>query len=80
MLLAIGFDATVNTAEVVAILPYGSSGTVKAVQYAKKVGLIIDNTRGRRTRSVIFTRSQHVVASSASAEALTERWRQEAMS
>jgi len=58
-LIRIGFGNMVAINRVVAIASANSPPIKRAVQESR--GFLIDMTRGRRTRAVIFTDSRHIV-------------------
>ena len=69
----IGMGDHVNPARVLAVVGVDSSPTQRLVRAAKAEGLVLDATRGRRTRSVIVLDTGHVVLSMLNAETLAGR-------
>ena len=57
----VGFSNFVSASRLVAIVGAHSSPVKQLLQNAKKQGLVIDATYGRKTRSVILTNSGHIV-------------------
>lgn len=73
MMVSTGFNNTVNSNEIVAVSDFYSAPTKRMVQDLRAEGKVIDHTQGRRTLSVIFTRSGFVVLSSLSPETISKR-------
>ena len=69
----IGYGNLVLLDKVVAIIKPTSSPIKKVRTDAKKSGKLIDATLGRKTRSVIFMESDHIVLSSLKPETIMER-------
>lgn len=69
----IGYGNLVLLDKVVAIIKPGSAPIKKIRTEAKKEGRLIDATFGRKTRSVIFMQSDHIVLSSLKPETIMER-------
>ncbi len=63
LLLNLGFENTVVTQQVVAILSPGSSPKKRIRDEAKDEKRLIDITHGRKTRALIITQSNHVILS-----------------
>ncbi|MFH1775881.1 MAG: DUF370 domain-containing protein [Chloroflexota bacterium] len=72
-LVHIGFGNILAINRVIAIGSPNSAPTRRTVQEVKKNGQLIDMTNGRRTKSVIFTDSGHIVLSALSPETITGR-------
>lgn len=72
-MLSIGFNNYVSKFHIVAIVSYNSQPIKRMVQEAKDSGTCIDATCGRKTRSVIVTRSGHIVLSMLEATTLESR-------
>ena len=70
----VGFGNTVNADRVICIVSPESAPVKRMVQRAKEEGKLIDVTQGRKTMSVIFTDSEHVVLSYLRPEQLYERF------
>lgn len=62
-LIHLGFGHYLNTDEIVVIATPKSSPLKRSIQASRDMGVIIDLTDGRRTKSVIFTNSKYVVLS-----------------
>lgn len=73
----VGFGNLVNAARVIGVVSPESAPIKRIVQRAKDEGKLIDVTQGRKTMSVIFTDSEHVLLSYLTPEKLTERFREE---
>lgn len=63
-LIHIGFGNYLDTDGIVVIAVPNSAPIKRSVQDAKRKKIVIDLTNGRKTKSVIFTDSKHVVLSS----------------
>jgi regulator of extracellular matrix RemA (YlzA/DUF370 family) len=73
-LLNIGFGNVVVTSRVVAIVTPSSAPIKRLKEGAREVGMLVDATQGRRTRSIIITDSNHVILSAVQAETVTQRF------
>lgn len=73
-LVNIGFGNLVNAERVVAVVTPESAPVRRIMQNAKDSGRLIDVTQGRKTMSVIFTDSEHVILSYLKAERLVKRF------
>ena len=62
-LVNIGFGNIVSANRIIAIVSPESAPIKRMVQEAKDKGTAIDATYGRRTRAVVITDSDHLVAS-----------------
>jgi len=60
-LIHIGFGNMVAINRVVAVASPNSAPTKRTIQEGRNNGLLIDMTCGRKTRTVIFTDSGHVI-------------------
>ena len=76
-LVNVGFDNMVNADRVVCVVSPESAPIKRIVQQAKETGKLIDVTQGRKTASVIFTDSEHIVLSYIKAEKLMLRFEEE---
>lgn len=74
MFLHVGFQNSINTERIVTIVAAGSAPSTRAIREAREAGKLIDCTHGRRTRSLIFMDSGHLVLSPVQPESLGERW------
>jgi len=72
-LINIGFGNMVSANRLVAIVSPESAPVKRIVQDARKRGLLIDATYGRRTRAVIITDSDHVILSAVQPETVANR-------
>ena len=73
-LLNIGFGNVVVSSRVVAIVTPSSAPMKRLKEGAREVGMLVDATQGRRTRSIIITDSNHVILSAVQAETVTQRY------
>lgn len=62
-LINVGFGNMVNSERVVCVVSPESAPIKRIMQHAKDEGKLIDVTQGRKTASVIFTDSEHVILS-----------------
>ena len=62
-LINVGFGNMVNSDRVVCVVSPESAPIKRIMQHAKDEGKLIDVTQGRKTASVIFTDSEHVILS-----------------
>ena len=69
----IGFDNMVAVERIVAIVSPESAPVKRLVQAAKEDGNVIDVTRGRKTRAVVFTDSKYIILSAIQSDTLTGR-------
>lgn len=69
-LLNIGFGNAVNEDRIVAVVNPEAAPVKRLVQVARDDGSAVDATCGRRTRSVIFCDSGHVVLSALQPETI----------
>lgn len=72
-LINIGSGNMVAASRVVAIASPDSAPIKRLVQVAKEEGRVIDASCGRRTRSVIFTDSDHLILSAIKTETISNR-------
>ncbi len=72
-LLSLGFGNTVMVSRVVAIINPDSSPMKRLREEARKSGVLIDVTHGRKTRSIIITDSHHVILSAIQTETIAQR-------
>ncbi|MCF8024080.1 MAG: DUF370 domain-containing protein [Desulfobacteraceae bacterium] len=73
-LLNIGFGGTIVAEEVIAILSPNSAPMKRLREEARDENRLIDATHGRRTRSIIITKTNHVVLSAMQAETISQRF------
>ena len=72
-LLNIGFGNMVSADRLVAIVSPDSAPIKRLISDARDSGRVIDVSCGRRTRSVIFTDSDHIILSAIKAETISNR-------
>ncbi|MDY4254439.1 MAG: DUF370 domain-containing protein [Oscillospiraceae bacterium] len=73
-LVNVGFGNLVNAERVVAVVGPDSAPVRRIIQNAKEAGRLIDVTQGRKTYSVVFTDSEHVILSYLKPEQLVRRF------
>lgn len=73
----IGFGNMVNAARVICVVSPESAPIKRIMQKAKDEGKLIDVTQGRKTMSVIFTDSEHVLLSYLKADKLSQKFTEE---
>jgi regulator of extracellular matrix RemA (YlzA/DUF370 family) len=73
----VGFGNLVNAARVIGVVSPESAPIKRIVQRAKDEGKLIDVTQGRKTMSVIFTDSEHVLLSYLTPEKLAVKFGEE---
>lgn len=64
----------VSAARVIAIVSPSSAPVRRLCDDAKASGLLVDATRGRKTRAVIVTDSRHVIISALQPETISSRF------
>lgn len=72
-LINIGFGNIVAVNRIIAVVSPESSPIKRLIQEAKKKGLLINATYGRRTRAVIVADSGHVILSAVQPETVAHR-------
>ncbi len=77
-LINIGFGNMVNAERVVCVVSPESAPIKRIIQQAKESGKLIDVTQGRKTASVIFTDSEHVMLSYLKSDRLAQRFEESA--
>ena len=75
-LINIGFGNMVNAERVLAVVSPDSSPMKRIIAAAKESGKLIDATQGRKTASVLFTDSEHILLSYLKPEKIDERFRE----
>ncbi len=73
-LLSIGFGSSVVADEVLAIVSPNSAPMRRLKDEAKDDGRLLDATFGRRTRSIILMKNNHVVLSAIQSETIAQRY------
>jgi extracellular matrix regulatory protein A len=73
-LLNIGFGSTVVADEVTAILAPNSSPMKRLRDEAKNDKRLFDATYGRKTRSIIIMKNNHIILSAMQPETLSQRY------
>ena len=73
-LLNVGFGSAIVAEEVIAILAPNSAPMRRLRDEARGEKRLIDATHGRRTRSIIITKTNHILLSSIQSETLSQRF------
>ncbi len=73
-LINIGFGNLVNAERVIAVVSPDSAPVKRIIQNAKDAGRLIDVTQGRKTLSVVFTDSEHVILSYLKPEKISDKF------
>jgi hypothetical protein len=73
-LLNIGFGGSIVAEEVIAILSPNSAPMKRLRDDAREQNRLIDATHGRRTRSIIITKTNHIILSAIQAETISQRF------
>lgn len=73
-LLNIGFGGSIVAEEVIAILSPNSAPMKRLRDDARDQNRLIDATHGRRTRSIIITKTNHIILSAMQAETISQRF------
>ena len=68
-----GQGTYISAGEILAIVTADSAPVKRTIQHARERGFLINATYGRKTRSVIITKSNHVVLSSLHPETIANR-------
>ena len=76
-LINIGFGNMVNADRIVAVVEPDSAPVKRIIQNSRDLGKLIDVTQGRKTQSVIFTDSEHIILSYLKAEKISEKMNSE---
>lgn len=73
-LLNIGFGSSIVADDVVAILAPNSAPMKRLREEAKDEKRLIDATFGRKTRSIVVLKSNHIVLSATQADTISQRY------
>ena len=73
-LINVGFGNMVNADRVIAVISPESAPIKRIIQTAKDDGKLVDVTQGRKTMSVIFTDSEHVILSYMKPDKLADKF------
>ena len=73
-LINVGFGNMVNSDRVIAVVSPESAPIKRIIQTAKEDGKLVDVTQGRKTMSVIFTDSEHVILSYMKPDKLADKF------
>jgi len=72
-LVHIGFGNILAMNRTIAIVSPNSAPTKRTIQDGRNKGLLIDMTSGRRTKTVIFTDSGHIILAALAPETIAGR-------
>ena len=72
-LINIGYGSLVSAGRLVAVVSPDSAPIKRMVQEARDLGVLIDATYGRRTKSVLVMDNDHLILSALPAEKLSAR-------
>ena len=72
-LINIGFGNLISAQRLISIVSPDSAPIKRLISDARDSGRVIDVSCGRRTRSVIFTDSDHIILSAIKAETISNR-------
>ncbi len=73
-LINIGFGNMVNSERIIAVVSPESAPVKRIIQNSKDSGKLIDVTQGRKTMSVIFTDSEHIILSYLRPEKISDKF------
>ena len=73
MMISVGYENFVNSSFMVAILKPGSSPLKKLRHKAENERMLINATSGRKARSLIVMKSNHIILSALQPETLKQR-------
>lgn len=71
--VSIAYDNFINKERVLLVTAVDSSPIRRLISESKENGILIDCSQGRKTRSVIFLDSDHIVLSALTPEAVMQR-------
>ena len=71
--VGIAYDNFINKERVLLVTAVDSSPIRRLISESKENGMLIDCSQGRKTRSVIFLDSDHIVLSALTPEAVMQR-------
>ena len=72
-LVNIGFGNLINAEKIVSIISNDSAPAKRIIQESRNLGLLVDATQGRKTKSVLIMDSNHVVLSYLNPVSIGER-------
>lgn len=73
-LLNIGYGSSVVADEVIAILAPNSAPMRRLREEAKEEKRLIDATHGRKTRSIIIMKDNHIILSATQTDTISQRY------
>lgn len=75
-LLNIGFGGTIVADQVIAIIAPNSAPMKRLKDEARDGKRLIDATHGRKTRSIIVTKTNHIILSAMQSDTISQRFTQ----
>lgn len=72
-LIHIGFGNIVNAGKIIAVVSPDSAPVKRMVQKARELGMAIDATQGRKTKSVLVMENSQLVLSALLPETIAQR-------
>ena len=72
-LVNIGFGNLINADKIVSIISNDSAPAKRIIQESRHLGLLVDATQGRKTKSLLIMDSNHVILSYLNPISLGER-------
>ena len=72
-LIHIGFGNIVNAGKIIAVVSPDSAPVKRMVQKARELGTAIDDTQGRKTKSVLVMENSQLVLSALLPETIAQR-------
>jgi regulator of extracellular matrix RemA (YlzA/DUF370 family) len=76
LVIHVGFGNYVAAGRVIGITPLNSAPIKRMISECRKLGMVIDTTNGRKTKTVITTDSGHVILAAIEPETIAGRIRQ----
>lgn len=76
-LISLGFGNFVVASQVIAIVNPNTAPMRRLREDARNEGRLLDNTQGRKTRSILITASNHVILSAISPDTIGQRFMQD---
>jgi regulator of extracellular matrix RemA (YlzA/DUF370 family) len=76
-LVHVGFGNMVVAERIVAIISPSSAPIKRLKEEARKAGLLVDVTQGRKTRAILVMDSNHVILSAIQPETITGRFEED---
>jgi len=73
MMISVGYENYVNSRDVVSIIQYDSSPAKKLRLSANEERMLINATSGRKGRSILIMKSNHIIISAVQTETLKSK-------